>query len=95
MKLNGCLKASQRQRKKTRLTACAGEGEGEGSVRSIELGTEGICIRVCASRGKHASSSSMLQMTASDSVSQIFQTLIHFMVSLGHCPSIAIERSSK
>ena len=73
----------------------AGVGEGEGSARSIEPGTVGICGGVSAPRGKHALNGSMLRMTASDSVSQIFQTLIHFMVSLGHCPSIAIGRSSK
>ena len=63
VKLNGCLKASQKDRRKTRLTA--GVGEGGGSVRSSEPGTVG---GVCAPRGKHAFNGSMLRMTASDSV---------------------------
>ena len=67
MKLNGCLKASKREGRETRLTA--GVGEGEESVRSIEPGTVGICGGVSAPRGKHALTSSMLQMTDSDSVS--------------------------
>ena len=65
--MDGCLKASQRERRKTRLTA--GVGEGEGSARSIEPGTVGICGGVSAPRGKHALNGSMLRMTASDSVS--------------------------
>ena len=73
VKLNGCLKASQGDRRKTRLTA--GVGEGEGPVKSIEPGTVGICIRVCASRGKDVSNGSMLRMTASDSVSSVFSNL--------------------
>ena len=67
VKLDGCLKASKREGRETRLTA--GVGEGEGEVRCIEPGTVGICIRVCALSGGHALNSSMLRITASDSVS--------------------------
>ena len=66
MKLNGCLKASQKDRRKTRLTV--GVGEEEGSARSIERGTVGTCGGVSTPRGKHAFNGSMLRMTASDSV---------------------------
>ena len=66
--VNGCLKASDRETGKTRLTACAGEGEGEGSVMSIERGMVGICGGVCAPREKHAFNVSMLRMTALDSI---------------------------
>ena len=74
VKVNGCLKAStKREGRETRLTGCAGEGEE--LVRSIEPGTVGICVRACAPSGGHASNGSMLRMTASDSVSQIFSNL--------------------
>ena len=65
--VNWRLKASQRDKRKTRLAA--GVGEGEESVRSIERGTVGICGRVCAPSGGHVLQSSMLRMAASDSVS--------------------------
>ena len=55
------------------MTACVGEGEE--AVGFIERGTVGICGGVSAPRGKHAVTSSMLQMTASDSVSQVFSNL--------------------
>ena len=57
----------ERERSETRLTA--GVGEGEGSVRCIEPGTMGMCIRVSALSGGHAFNSSMLRIIASDSVS--------------------------
>ena len=59
VKLNGCLRASRRETRKTQLTA--GVGEGEESARSVERGTVGICVRVCAPSGGHAFSGSMLR----------------------------------
>ena len=60
VKVNGCLKASTKiEGRETRLTGCAGEGEG--SVRFVEPGTVGICVRACAPSGGHAFSGSMLR----------------------------------
>ena len=56
----------EREGRENRLTT--GVGEGEGSVRCIEPGTVGMCIRVSALSGGQFNSS-MLRMTASDSVS--------------------------
>ena len=68
VKLDWCLKASsKRDGRETRLAA--GVGEGEESVRSIEPGTVGIRGRVCAPSRGGAFNSSILRITASDSVS--------------------------
>ena len=76
----------------------AGVGEGEGSVRSNEPGTVGICGgSVRREETRIPFNSSMLRMTASDSVSQIFSNL-NSSVAWGEmkqsrCPLVVVNRA--